>query len=90
MLRPARPRPRNGGVAGDRASWRTEAWELTESSAPESRSRLGWPTAAPVETTRLIAALNDKLALLTSRFDAFKSSESERPYSAEEERPPHY
>jgi uncharacterized coiled-coil protein SlyX len=37
-----------------------------------------------------IAALNDKLALLTSRFDAFKSSESERPYSAEEERPPHY
>jgi uncharacterized coiled-coil protein SlyX len=35
-----------------------------------------------------IAALNDKLALLASRFDALKATD--RPYTPEEERPPHY
>jgi len=35
-----------------------------------------------------IVALNERLALLTSRFDAFKAEGGE--YTAEEERPPHY
>lgn len=35
-----------------------------------------------------IAALRDRLAALASRIDALKSES--RPYSAEEERPPHY
>jgi uncharacterized coiled-coil protein SlyX len=35
-----------------------------------------------------IVALTDKLSALAARFDAFKSSE--RIYTAEEERPPHY
>lgn len=35
-----------------------------------------------------IAVLTDKLAALAVRFDALKSTE--RTYTAEEERPPHY
>jgi uncharacterized coiled-coil protein SlyX len=35
-----------------------------------------------------IAALNERLGALSSRFDAFKSTE--RVYTADEERPPHY
>jgi SlyX protein len=35
-----------------------------------------------------IASLNDRLAALATRIDALKSSE--RPYTQEEERPPHY
>jgi uncharacterized coiled-coil protein SlyX len=34
-----------------------------------------------------IATLNDRLAVLSSRFDTLKS---DRAYTAEEERPPHY
>ena len=37
-----------------------------------------------------IVALNDKVAALVSRFDAFKATDEERPYTQEEERPPHY
>lgn len=39
---------------------------------------------------RDIGALNDKLAALATRVDAMKATEADRPYSAEEERPPHY
>ena len=35
-----------------------------------------------------IAALNQRLTLLSSRFDAFKPADP--VYTAEEERPPHY
>lgn len=35
-----------------------------------------------------IALLNEKVLALSSRFDAFR--QSDRPYTAEEERPPHY
>jgi SlyX protein len=35
-----------------------------------------------------IAMLNDRLAVLLTRFDAFKSTEG--GYTDEEERPPHY
>lgn len=35
-----------------------------------------------------IAALSDKLTVLATRFDAFRSNE--RAYTPEEERPPHY
>ena len=34
-----------------------------------------------------IATLNDRLAVLSSRFDTFKS---DRAYTADEGRPPHY
>lgn len=37
---------------------------------------------------RDIAALNERLATLASRFDAFASTE--RAYTSQEERPPHY
>ena len=73
------------GVTG--RTWRAYLSTSTENA----RDRIGdgpWHNAAGVLIAEDIAALHDRLAALTSRFDAFKAHEG--PYTGEDERPPHY